>query len=413
MGSSRFTREGGLAEHMRYVRALTGKPVVTVGRFTSPDVMAAQLRDGITDLIGAARPSIADPFLPQKIREGRSEDIRECIGCNICYAHDSSGVPIRCTQNPTMGEEWRRGWHPEHVARDGAGSVLIVGAGPAGLEAAHILGKRGFAVALADALEPGGRVSRESRLPGLAEWARVRDYRLGQIARLPNVTLYCGSTMRAADVVEFGADHVVVATGSRWRRNGLGRDQRSPLAELELARVLTPDDIMDGARPQGDVVVFDDDHYYMGGVVAEHLARAGAAVRYVTSGNCVGEWSVKTAEQHYGQARLIEVGVQIVTGQLLRGFAAGTARFACRYTARETRCAADVLVLVTSREPQADLYHQLLAAGVHAGSVHTIGDCHHPALIASAVYAGHKIGRELGRAATAARRDRVLMPPAG
>ena len=75
------------------------------------DVRAAQVA------IGAARPSIADPFLPRKIAEGRLDDIRECIGCNICYASNIQGVPLRCTQNPTMGEEWRRGWHPEIVTR--------------------------------------------------------------------------------------------------------------------------------------------------------------------------------------------------------------------------------------------------------------------------------------------------------
>ncbi|MFM7273758.1 MAG: NADH:flavin oxidoreductase, partial [Gammaproteobacteria bacterium] len=109
MGASRFTGEGALEPYMAWVKSMTTKPVVTVGRFTSPDTMASQVRRGITDFIGAARPSIADPFLPRKIEEGRLEDIRECIGCNICYSGDSLGVPIRCTQNPTMGEEWRKG----------------------------------------------------------------------------------------------------------------------------------------------------------------------------------------------------------------------------------------------------------------------------------------------------------------
>ena len=131
MGSSRYIDEGALEAKVGYVRALTGKPVVSVGRFTSPDAMLGQLRRGIVDFIGAARPSIADPFLPTKIREGRVEDIRECIGCNICYAHHYRGSALRCTQNPTMGEEWRSGWHPERVGDPASGNVLIVGAGPA------------------------------------------------------------------------------------------------------------------------------------------------------------------------------------------------------------------------------------------------------------------------------------------
>ena len=163
------------------VKKLTSKPVVGVGRFTSPDMMVSQIRRGVLDFIGAARPSIADPWLPRKIAEGREDEIRECIGCNICRAHNNMGVPIRCTQNPTMGEEYRRGWHPERVpAAKGhaADSVLVVGGGPAGLECAMTLGKRGYRVMLAEARrELGGRVALESRLPGLASWGRVRDYR--------------------------------------------------------------------------------------------------------------------------------------------------------------------------------------------------------------------------------------------
>jgi dimethylamine/trimethylamine dehydrogenase len=105
--------------------------VVGVGRFTSPDVMVSQIRRGMLDLIGGARPSIADPFLPRKIDEGREHEIRECIGCNICISSWHDGVPVRCTQNPTAGEEWRRDWHPERFAPPASdSSILIVGGGP-------------------------------------------------------------------------------------------------------------------------------------------------------------------------------------------------------------------------------------------------------------------------------------------
>ncbi|HMB77951.1 MAG TPA: NADH:flavin oxidoreductase, partial [Kiloniellaceae bacterium] len=116
MGVSRFVKEAALEPYMAFVKSETSKPVVTVGRFTSPETMLNQVKRGILDFIGAARPSIADPFLPKKIEEGRLDEIRECIGCNICYASNSRGVPLRCTQNPTAGEEWRRDWHPEKIA---------------------------------------------------------------------------------------------------------------------------------------------------------------------------------------------------------------------------------------------------------------------------------------------------------
>ena len=169
MGTSRFVPENGLEATMSWVKSVTDKPVVSVGRHTSPDTMLRLVRQGVVDLIGAARPSIADPFIPNKIDEGREDEIRECIGCNICYTGDQTGTPIRCTQNPTMGEEWRKGWHPERIEKKGSdSSVLVVGAGPAGLEAATALGKRGYDVVLAEARrELGGRVTRESALAGL------------------------------------------------------------------------------------------------------------------------------------------------------------------------------------------------------------------------------------------------------
>ena len=174
------------------------------------------------DFIGAARPSIADPFLPKKIEEGREDEICECIGCNICIASYNEGVPIRCTQNPTMGEEWRRGWHPERVPPKGSeAKVLIVGAGPAGLECARVLGRRGYEVTLAEAgRELGGRVLKEAALPGLASWRRVRDYRVGQIETLANVQVHLDSPLTAGALCDFGADRGGLATGARWTRQG-------------------------------------------------------------------------------------------------------------------------------------------------------------------------------------------------
>ena len=101
--TSRFSAEAHQEEWVRGLKALTSKPVVGVGRFTSPDTMVRMVRQGILDFIGAARPSIADPFLPRKIEQGHPEDIRECIGCNICVSGDFTMSPIRCTQNPVHG----------------------------------------------------------------------------------------------------------------------------------------------------------------------------------------------------------------------------------------------------------------------------------------------------------------------
>ena len=330
MGGSRFFKEGSLEPRIAHVRALTGKPVVSVGRFTSPETMLAQVKRGVVDLIGAARPSIADPFLPQKISEGREDDIRECIGCNICYAHNSRAAAIRCTQNPTMGEEWRRGWHPETIAvAKERRQVLVVGAGPAGLEAGLMLARRGHEVKIADAgLAPGGRLQWETKLPGLAEWGRVRDWRLHQISKLSNVEIFRDSRMAADDVVELGIADVVIATGSQWRTDGRGRSLRAPVASYADPRTLAPEAVVAGGV-KGPAVIFDDDHYYLAAALAEHLALRGIAVTYVTSAGKAAEWSELTGEQPRAHARLLELGVAVIVNSIVTGLKPGAAVLGC------------------------------------------------------------------------------------
>ena len=149
------------------MREATAKPIVGVSRLTDPDLMAEIVRSGVWDLIGAARPSIADPFLPRKIDEGRVDEIRECIGCNVCISKADSRRHIGCTQNATAGEEHRRGWHPERFAQLRAGfDALVVGGGPAGMECALTLARRGAArVRLVERVAGDGRASRPAHAP--------------------------------------------------------------------------------------------------------------------------------------------------------------------------------------------------------------------------------------------------------
>jgi dimethylamine/trimethylamine dehydrogenase len=400
--TSRFAREGYQEEFTSWVKTLTKKPVVGVGRFTSPDTMVSQIRRGVLDMIGAARPSIADPFLPKKIADGYGDDIRECIGCNICVTGDMTMTPIRCTQNPTMGEEWRKGWHPERIApKKTDRAVLVVGAGPAGLEAARALGQRGYDVHLAEAgRELGGRITLESRLPGLAEWARVRDWRLGQINKMPNVALYRENTLEAQDIIDFGADDVVLATGCFWRRDGFGRSNGRPIEGLNGAGVFTPDDLLRGNFPQGRVLLFDDDSFYIGSVLAEVLRARGNQVFYVTPEDCVALWTVNTQEYRHIQRRLRSLDVQITTGHNLISWRGGLARLACVYSDRESAIVCDAILTLTARLPNDDLQQALQAregewkdAGIE--SITAIGDCHAPGIIAHAVYAGQRYAQEL------------------
>jgi len=401
MGTSRFVKEAALENTMAYVKSVTSKPVVTVGRFTSPDTMVSQITRGITDFIGAARPSIADPFLPSKIEQGRSDDIRECIGCNICYTGDGLGVPLHCTQNPTFSEGWRRGWHPEHIApARSASTVLVIGAGPAGLEATRALGQRGYQVLLAEkSKELGGRICHEAKLPGLSEWIRVRDYRASQIQHMPNVQVFLDSEMSADEAIETEADFIVVATGASWLANGLGRYNEKALENFgPAAAVFTPDDIFMGRIPVGEVTIYDDDRYYLGGVLAECLVDAGCKVTLVTPDSKVSSWSSYAADQHRIQKRLLELGVRVIAHHGVTAFDGDTVHATCIYTNKIQSIPCSQLLTITARAPNDHLYRalQLLALeNKTPAKISCIGDCDAPSIIATAVFAGHRFAQEL------------------
>ncbi len=401
--TSRFSEEGFQEPFTAFVKTLTTKPVVGVGRYTSPDRMVSLIKKGILDMIGAARPSIADPYLPKKIEEGRLEDIRECIGCNICVSGDYTITPLRCTQNPTMGEEWRKGWHPELITpKASSDRVLIVGGGPAGLEAARALGLRGYDVALAEgSTELGGRVNKESRLPGLAAWGRVRDYRLGQIGKMTNVETYLDSHLDADNILEYGFERVVLATGCHWRTDGVGRSHAYPIPGLDTTNVFSPDDIMAGRLPaSGTVLVYDDDLFYLAGVLAERLAKAGLKVIYVTTGDTASSWTTNTLELLVINKHLRKLGIRVIPSRDLVGVKDGIAELEHAYGDEAELIPVDAIVPVTARLPEEALYHTLMAnpdalkdAGIK--SVTRIGDCLAPGLIAYAVYSGHRYAREL------------------
>ena len=398
---SRFTPEGSHEPVIDFVKRVTRKPVVGVGRFTSPDTMVSQVKRGVLDLIGAARPSIADPFLPKKIDAGRESDIRECIGCNICISSWHDSVPVRCTQNPTIGEEWRRGWHPERVAKAGSDAhVLIVGSGPAGLECALTLARRGYVVSLAEAEEQfGGRVRFERTLPGLSAWGRVLDWRLGQLEKLDNVTLFAANRLSAEDILGLEHNRVVIATGAAWTRR-LYSALELPVGEIQSPRVFTPDDIAAGVPLEGPVVVFDFDNYYMGGVIAQFLRRTHPEVHYVTPAGHASAWGIMTNEQPQVHRALASAGIELHTLTLLKDFSAGEAVLANLFTGAESRLACGALVVVGARAARSGLYEDLLAreadfAAAGIGSVARIGDALAPGAIAHAVYSGHRYAEEL------------------
>jgi len=365
--------------------------------------MVSAIKRGVMDFIGAARPSIADPFLPNKIKEGRTEDIRECIGCNICVTGDTRFVPIRCTQNPTMGEEWKRDWHPEIISpKKSDKEVMIIGAGAAGLECARALGQRGYEVSLLDARkEAGGRVLRESSLPGLNEWRRVMDWRLTQIEKMKNVSIYPSSLMTAEDVRESGVQNIIVATGALWRRDGVGRTLWKPIQGHDLGNVFNPGDVMDGESVisklgSGNVVIYDDDHYYMSSVLAELLAMNGCKVSLVTPAPTISYWTHFTLEQERIQHKLMKLGVMLYPQTVLSEIRNDSVKLSNNISGGDFELPRDGVVLVSDRKPNDELYYELKPAfdDGKIKSLRVIGDADAPNIIAQAVFAGHLAARE-------------------
>lgn len=418
--TSRFGEEGHQEPYVAFVKKATTKPVVGVGRFTSPDAMVSQIERGILDMIGAARPSIADPFLPKKIEEGRIDEIRECIGCNICVSGQLTFTPMRCTQNPSIGEEWRRNWHPERIAPKGSeDTVLVVGAGPAGLETARALGQRGYAVTLAEARkELGGRVSQESHLPGLGAWRRVCDWRVGRIQEMANVEVFLDSRLTPEHILAFGFCRVILATGAQWRSDGVGLTNWQPVPGAEQGHVVPVESVFAGEDMADPVVVFDDDNFYMGAVIAEKLRRDGHAVTLVTTAPEVSQWTHYTLEQHRIQARVLELGIEVITAHNVTRVGTAEIDIGCVYTDRPRFVPAATLVMVTSRRPNDEVHRALMedstklaASGI--ASVTAIGDCCNPSTIAAAVHDGHRVARELDAAPDDPdmpfRRERILL----
>jgi dimethylamine/trimethylamine dehydrogenase len=424
-GPSRFYKAGHQRPWTDEAKKLAKVPVLGVSRETSPDDMASRIREGHLDIIACCRPSISDPFLPRKVDEGRVEDIRECIGCNVCIARwEIGGPPMICTQNATANEEYRRGWHPEKFTKaDDPCSVLVVGAGSAGMECARVLGERGYDVHLREAdAEIGGRVRKGSKYPGLSEWARVITYRQIQLDKLKNVEVHLGvGKMTADDVLNYGADKVVLATGSRWYTDGTAFLTHAPVPGIDasLPYICTPEQVMMEGKEVGDrVVVLDGDGYFTGVSLAEYLVDQGKKVTIVTALGSVAPFTHFTLEAPNLHRMMHEKGIhehtlhwaeKVEEGKLVAFYlyrdgykreAGPTLGKLPRRVGTETMDVEfDTLVVASGRAPNSELYKELRARKPEweeneIGSIYQAGDCYAPGIIADALFEGHRIARE-------------------
>lgn len=430
-GPSRFYQQGHQVPWTKFIKQVSKKPVLGVGRFTDPEKMTEIVTKGWADIIGAARPSIADPFLPKKVEEGRIDDIRVCIGCNVCISRwEIGGPPMICTQNATAGEEYRRGWHPEVFPKKGSDdAVLIVGAGPSGSEAARVLLERGYTVHLYDSAEKiGGHLNGIVTLPGLGEWGYHRDYRETQITKLLKKSkqsqLMLGQKPITADeILNYGADKVVIATGSSWNTNGVNCLSHDviPGADASRADQLTPEQVIAGKKAIGKrVVILNADTYFMAPSLAEKLAAAGHEVTLV-SGVHLANYMHFTLEYPNMMRRLHELHVTEIGDHFCSKIEPGRLEIyniwgeGSKRTYRgpgvlprdpnktQRWLEFDSLVLVTGRHSEDALHRELKARqgewGQHGvKSVYLIGDAEAPRLIADATFTGQRIAREIEEA---------------
>ncbi len=232
---------------------------------------------------------------------------------------------------------------------------------------------------------------------------------------MTNVSLYLESELAVDEIIGLAPDRLVVATGARWT-NMLYSPMEIPVGSLARDRVFTPDDIANGRTPEGPVLVFDFDNYYLGGVLTEHLAAQGTKVNYVTPAGQASAWTIMTNELPLVHRALSERRVPVTTLSLLRSFDGETATLAHIFTGEESRVPCRSVLIVGLRLPRSELYDalseradDLASAGIR--SFDRIGDALAPGAIVHAVHSGHKLAQELGlaRAAQPYRRDTPIV----
>lgn len=428
-GPSRFYQAGHQLPWQKFIKQVSKKPVLGVGRFTDADNMADVIRSGQLDIIGAARPSISDPFLPKKIEEGRYDDIRVCIGCNVCISRwEIGGPPMICTQNATAGEEYRRGWHPEIFPKAGSDdSILVVGAGPSGSECARVLLERGYTTHIYEAGDKvGGHINDiVDHIPNLGEWGYHRDYREVQINKLlkknkESQLMLNQKPMTADEALEYGAEKIVIATGSVWNTDGVNALTHEPIPGVDASKddQVTPEQIFEGKKKIGKrVTILNADKYWMAPSLAEKLARDGHEVTIIDGVGLAGYMeftlefpnTMRMLHEHHVEvigeswASKVEEGrieVYHLYGDGSKREYKGPGKLPRAENKSHKWHAFDTLVLVTGRHSVNGLYKELKARkdeweknGVK--DVYVIGDAYAPKLIADATFEGHRLAREI------------------
>jgi len=354
-------------------------PVVGVGRFKDPLQAERAIADGHCDLVGVVRGQIADPDFAAKARAGATDEIRLCLSCNQeCVGRMGLNRWLGCIENPRTGREAE----PLVGITRKPKKVLIVGAGPAGLQAAISAARAGHQVTVCEKeAQAGGQVRLAASVPNRAEFGDLIRNQLTECARL-GVTIEYGVGVWPGLIEERKPDSVIVAMGAEPSRPWWVAGDAVQVADVR--------EVLDGsAEPFGHVVVVDEIGFHHATSVAELLADRGCTVEIVTPGMVVGQDLGITLDMENWWMRAGAKGILQTTDLVPMGLAGGELTLLHHPTgANQTRCP-DWVVLAVPPNPVEWLYNDLKAAGV---SVQRVGDCVAPRRAHAAVVDGERAG---------------------